>query len=160
MTDVMQLLKRCEVFIGLNDNELKKVSALPSWRRNQYNAGDFVFRENTEAKDFFIMEDGLLRLVVSYQNGNLDKLNQIPIDIITRGDVFGWSSIVSPHLSTMSAICVEASSVIMVNGAELKALLDDNKAMGYEVMQGLIRVIGKRLRDLRRFINEEKPLIA
>lgn len=158
--DVIHLLKRCEVFIGLSDNELKKISALPSWRGVHYGAGEFIFREDSEAIDFFIMENGLVRLAVSYQDINLDKLKQIPIDIITRGDVFGWSSIVSPHSSTMSAICVEASSVIMVNGAELKALLDDNKAMGYEVMQGLIRVIGNRLRDLRRFINEEKPLIA
>lgn len=158
--DVMQLLKRCEVFIGLHDDELKKISALSSWKRDQYRAGEFVFHENNEAKGFFIMEDGLVRLVVAYQDENLDKLKQIPLDIITRGDVFGWSSIISPHLSTMSAICVEASSVIVVDGAELKALLDDNKAMGYEVMQGLIRVIGNRLRDLRRFINEEKPLKA
>ncbi len=160
MIEVMHLLKRCEVFIGLDDNDLEKVSALSSWRKDQYRAGEFIFRENTKAKDFYIMENGLVRLAVSYQDGNLDKLMQIPIDIITRGDVFGWSSIISPHLSTMSAICVETSSVIIVDGVELKALLDDNKSMGYEVMQGLIRVIGTRLRDLRGFINKEKPLKA
>ena len=158
--DVMQLLRRCEVFVGLNDKDLKLVSALSSWRRDTFEAGEFIFREDAKARDFYIMEEGLVRLVVSYQDKSFDKLTQVPIDIITKGDVFGWSSIVSPYLSTMSAISVESSSVIVVDGAELKALLDSNHSLGYEVMQGLIRVIGARLRDLRRFINKEKPLKA
>ena len=158
--DVLKLLKRCEVFVGLNEKDLIKVSELSSWRRDTFEAGQFIFHEDTKAKDFYIMEDGLVRLVVSYQDKSFDKMTQIPIDIITKGDVFGWSSIVSPHLSTMSAICVESSSVIVVDGAELKALLDSDHSLGYEVMQGLIRVIGARLRDLRRFINKEKPLKA
>lgn len=158
--DVMQLLKRCEVFIGLNDNDLEKVSTLSSWRRETFKAGEFIFHEDIEVKDFHIMEEGLVRIVVSYQDESLDKLTQIPVDIITRGDVFGWSSIVSGHVATTSAICIEPSSVIVVDGAELKALLDSNHSMGYEVMQGLVRVIGTRLGDLRRFINKEKPLKA
>jgi len=150
--DAMQLLRRCELFIGLSDNELEKISALTSWRKVTFTEGEFIFHEDVEAKDFYIMENGLVRLVVSYQDKSFDKLMQIPIDVITKGDVFGWSSIVSPHFSTMSAICIEPSSVVVVDGAELKQLLDTNQSMGYEVMQGLVRVIGARLRDLRRFI--------
>jgi hypothetical protein len=40
---------------------------------------------------------------------------------------------------------------------ELIGLLDCNQSIGYEVMKGLVRVIGARFRDLRRrFANEGK----
>ena len=87
-------------------------------------------------------------------------MTQVPVDTITKGDIFGWSSLVTPHSLTMSAICVKPSSVLIVDGAELIGLMDDNYSLGYEIMKGLVRVIGARLRDLRvRFVGREKQSI-
>ena len=86
---------------------------------------------------------------MALREGEEGELTRIPVDTITKGDIFGWSSLVAPHSLTMSAICVKPSSTLAVRGAELGELMDHNHALGYEVMKGLVRVIGARLRDLR-----------
>lgn len=152
--NIISMLRRCEVFIGLNDNDLRKVAELLSWRREKYEKGDSIFLENSIAMDFYILEDGQVQLFVKV-NGQEPGVKQVGVDTITRGDVFGWSSLVSPHLLTMSALCVKPSSVLMVDGSELVSLMDSNHTLGYEIMKGLVRVIGIRLRDIRgRFVGK------
>ena len=148
--NLMQLLKRCEVFVGLSDDGLQKIADLPSWRENSYDIGDFIFHENDTATNFYIMEEGEISLIVALNGNELKDKKQTPVDTITKGDVFSWSSLVSPHSLTMSATCIKPSTVLVVDGAELSQLFDRDTALGYEVMKGLVRVIGARLRDIRR----------
>ena len=157
--DIVSILKRCEVFVGLDDSDLEKIAALHSWRRENYKEGIFIFRENVRANDFYILEEGEVRLVIDVHHEGTREVTQVPVDAITKGDVFGWSSLVSPHSLTLSALCVRPSSVMVVNGAELSALMDSDHSLGYEIMKGLVRVIGARLRDLRgRFAGKEEYL--
>jgi toluene monooxygenase system ferredoxin subunit len=138
------------VFVGLDDSDLEKIAGLPSWRRNTYGAGESVFRENDIAKDFYILEEGEVRLVVASRKGRGTKEPvRVSVDTITKGDVFGWSSLVAPHSRNMSAVCVRPSTILSITGAELSHLMDHNHSLGYEVMKSLVRVIGKRLRDLQ-----------
>jgi toluene monooxygenase system ferredoxin subunit len=138
------------VFVGLDNSDLEKIAGLPSWRRNTYGAGESVFRENDIAKDFHILEEGEVRLVVASRKGRGTKEPvRVSVDTITKGDVFGWSSLVAPHSRNMSAVCVRPSTILSITGAELSHLMDHNHTLGYEVMKSLVRVIGKRLRDLQ-----------
>jgi toluene monooxygenase system ferredoxin subunit len=146
--NLVPALRRCEVFVGLDDSDLEKVAALPSWRKETYKKGEFIFQENVAAKDFYILEDGEVRLVTGINKEDSSGVAQVPVDTITKGDVFGWSSLVAPHFLTLSAMCVKPSSILAVSGSELNALMDSNHSLGYEVMKGLVRVIGARLRDL------------
>lgn len=146
--DIMKMLKRCEVFVGLDDNDLQKIASLSSWQNDIYDTGEFIFHENAVAKNFYILESGEISLVIALYKEESKGWIQTPVDNITKGDIFGWSSLVSPNYLTTSAICTKPSSILMVDGAELGKLLDDNCSLGYEVMKGLVRVIGKRLRDL------------
>ena len=157
--DLVAVLKRCEVFMGLCDSDLEKVAALSSWRRNTYSQDEIIFQENIVAKDLYILEEGEVRLFIQVHNKGSKGVTQVPVDNITAGDIFGWSSLVAPHSLTLTAICVKPSSVSVVIGAELNALMDSDHSLGYEVMKGLVRVIGARLRDLRgRFVSEHAQL--
>lgn len=159
--DLEQVLRRCEVFVGLDDSDLKKLAGLSSWRKDTYSVGEFIFHENAVAKDFYILEDGELNLVVALHKKGATGLTQVRVDIITTGDIFGWSSLVAPYYLTLSAICIKPSTVVAVDGIELRDFFDHNHSIGYEVMKGLVRVIGARLRDLRgNLAGEEKlPLL-
>ncbi|MGB8706679.1 MAG: cyclic nucleotide-binding domain-containing protein [Dehalococcoidia bacterium] len=148
--NLAQVLRRCEVFVGLDDSDLEKIASLPSWQRNTYGTGESVFRENDVAKDFYILEEGEVRLVVASRKGRGTKEPvRVSVDTITKGDVFGWSSLVTPHSRNMSAICVRPSTILSITGTELNHLMDHNDSLGYEVMKSLVRVIGKRLRELQ-----------
>jgi CRP-like cAMP-binding protein len=147
--NLVPLLKRCELFIGLDDNDFQKIASLPSWRRTIYDAGDFIFQEGIVAKEFYILEEGEISLVVASRKEGTKKLLQVPVDTVTKGDVFGWSALVAPHSRNMSAICVKHSTVVAVSGTELNKLMDCNHSLGYETMKSLVRVVARRLRDLQ-----------
>jgi CRP/FNR family cyclic AMP-dependent transcriptional regulator len=157
MINVIPILKRCEVFVGLDDADLQKIAQLQSWQRNSYRAGDYIFHQDTLANEFFILEDGEVNLLLTVEADTSSSAREIPVDNVTTGDVFGWSSLVAPHALTMSAICIKPSTVLTVSGADLIKFLDQNHTLGYEVMKGLVRVIGARFRDLRRrFATKDK----
>jgi len=147
--DLIQLLKRCEVFVGLDDSDLQKIADLPSWRRNTYNTGDFIFQEGATSNNFYVLEDGEISLLVASRKEGTKELIQVAVDTVTKGDIFGWSSLVAPHTRSMSAICIKRSTVVVVPGTELNELMDCNHSLGYEVTKSLVRVISKRLRDLQ-----------
>ncbi len=158
--NIVQLLKRCEVFVGLDDSDLQKLAELPSWHRNTYSAGDFIFQEDSAAKQFYILEEGEISLLVASRKAGTKKLVQVPVDTVTKGDVFGWSSLVAPHSRNMSATCVKRSTVVAVSGTELNELMDRNHSLGYEVMKSLMSVVARRLRDLQSKLagKEKLPL--
>jgi len=146
---IMQLLRRCEVFVGLDDSDLQKIAALPSWQRKTYNAGDLIFREGAVSNNFYILDDGEINLLVASYKEGTKELIQVAVDTVTKGDVFGWSALVAPNTRNMSAICIKRSTVIAVSGTELNELMDSNHSLGYEVTKSLVRVIAKRLRELQ-----------
>ena len=147
--DLMQLLRRCEVFVGLDDSDLQKIAELPSWQRKTYNAGEFIFREGAVSNNFYVLDDGEINLLVASRKEGTKELIQVAVDTVTKGDVFGWSSLVAPHTRSMSAICIKRSTMIAVSGTELNELMDCNHSLGYEVTKSLVRVIAKRLRELQ-----------
>ena len=147
--NLIPLLKRCELFLGLEDSDFQEIANLPSWQKNTYDAGDFIFREGAVAKEFYILDEGEISLAVASRKEGTKRLVQVPVDTITKGDVFGWSALVAPHSRNMSAICIKRSTVIAVSGTELNELIDSNHSLGYEVMKSLLRVVAKRLRDLQ-----------
>jgi len=156
--NLVPLLKRCELFIGLEDSDFQKIANLTSWQRKTYNAGDFIFREGSVAKEFYILDEGEISLAVASRKEGTKRLVQVTVDNVTKGDVFGWSALVAPHSRNMSAICTKRSTVIAVSGTELNELIDSNHSLGFEVLKSLLRVVAKRLRDLQDKLADKRNL--
>jgi CRP-like cAMP-binding protein len=150
--DLIQMLKRCEVFVGVDDSDLQKIADLPSWHKSTYEQGEHIFNDKDIATHFYILEEGEIRLVATLNNERAHETTQVPVDTITTGDVFGWSSLISPYSLTMTAVCTKQSTVLSVVGKELTSLMDSNQALGYEILKGLVRIISARLRDLLAWI--------
>jgi CRP-like cAMP-binding protein len=147
--DLIQVLKRCEMFVGLSDDDLAIIAGLPSWRIEYFEKDSCIFKEGIVATDLYVLEDGEVNLFISRHVSGSTEKKLVHIDTVTKGDIFGWSSLVSPYSLTLTAICVKPSTIAAVQGAELLNLMDNNCSIGYEVMKGLVRVVGGRLRDLR-----------
>lgn len=147
--NIVKVLKRCEVFVGLDDPAIERIASLP-WRMDRYNKDDFIFHEGSAAQNFYILDEGEIRLVAAMRREGIEEPAAVSVDTVTKGDVFGWSSLVAPHFLVLSAVCVKPSVVAAVRGTELWRFMDANPVLGYEIMKGLIRVVGRRVRDLHR----------
>lgn len=149
---IEKTLKRAEVFLGLDDNDLSQIAALPSCREETYQPEGVIFRAGDKAKYLYVLKGGGVDLVVEAPPESAQVETQVVIDRITTGDFFGWSALVKPHFYTMSAICTEPSSVVVISGAELMALFEKEYHIGYKVFQSLSHIIGTRLRDMEQVL--------
>ncbi len=149
---IEKALKRAEVFLGLDDNDLSKIAALPSCREEAYQAEAVIFRAGDEAKYLYVLKEGEVDLVMEVPPRSKQAAAKVVVDRITTGGFFGWSSLVEPHFYTMSAICREPSRVVIISGVELMALFDKDYHVGYKVFQSLSHIIGARLRDMEQVL--------
>ena len=147
-----EALKRCELFLGLDDIELQKIVDLPSCTEKTREAQEIIFEAGKEAKNLYILEEGQVNLVVKIPTGSSDLLEETVVCTITKGSVFGWSALVPPHVYTMSAICSQHSKVVVIGGDELRTLFNEDAHFGFETMNGLIRVIGARVRNIEQLL--------
>jgi len=139
---IRQVLAVSELFNRLTDDELDKVVRICSER--VYEPGITIFKEGDESKELYIIEDGRVALEVTLRFGS-GSARQGAIDVITRGEVFGLTPICDAKIcvtqtSTVSARCIEKTKVIILNGAELCHLFEENAYAGYKIMQILASI--------------------
>lgn len=141
----LDILKRCEVFLGLTDGELGKISDLPSCTVRTYKAGTTIFREGEEASTLHVLDEGRVMLTMRLSAGRGSR--EEVVDVVTKGGILSWSVLVAPYILTRSAKCIVPCKMLSIDGKEFRFFLDKEPYTGYEIMKGVVRVIASRLRD-------------
>jgi CRP/FNR family cyclic AMP-dependent transcriptional regulator len=161
MLDKAQLAN-FEVFSGLDTAKLAAIAKAGELK--EFKENDIIFREDEAADRLYgvldgevelsiVFKDKILKAVplkdIKYEEENLSKIEvmerPIVVDSITAGEVFGWSSAVSPGMRTATARCTRASKVISIPGSDLKRICDKDPVLGYAIMGKLSEVISRRL---------------
>ena len=146
MPSIKEMLARSELFSGLSDAEVEKVAELG--RDEVYEAGEILFSEGSPAKNLYVVEEGRVALDMSLSvysgSGRYGT-----VDIMTKGDAFGWSALGGSHILTMTARCLERVEVIAIDGDSLYSLFDQDHSLGFKMMGGLIAIVDSRLRNMR-----------
>ncbi len=151
-----QALKKCPIFATLTSDELEKIANLAVDR--EYEAGTTVCQEQNGAEELLVLEEGKIALQMKLPVGQTQTGRKVTVDVVTKDEVTGWSVIIEPYVYTLTAICLQKSKVVAINGTKLRALFQNNNHMGYEVMKGLIKVVASRLDDTRQLLVSERLL--
>jgi len=149
---VLEILKRCEVFLGLDDDDLQRVVDLPSCQERSYQAQEVIFEAGGESKCFYVVIEGQVNLLVKAANSSSHLPKQSVVRTITKGGTFGWSALVPPHVRILSATCKSPARVLEISGYELRTLFDRYPHLGYEVLNCLLRVIVSRVRNIEQLL--------
>ncbi len=83
---------------------------------------------------------------------------QVTVDIITKGDVMGWSAVVEPYLYTLGAKCIDDTKVITFDAEKLREILNADKALGFKFMHAIAKVIAARLTHTEIILVGERVL--
>jgi CRP-like cAMP-binding protein len=149
---IIDTLKRCEVFLGLNDNDLQEIADLPSCQEEAYQAQQVIFESGGEARYFYVVEEGQVNLVLRESISPSYLPKHTVVRTVTKGGTFGWSAVVPPHFRILGATAKSASRVLGINGNELLTLFDREPRLGYEVMNSLLRVIATSFRNIEQLL--------
>jgi CRP-like cAMP-binding protein len=136
------------IFSELNDNELENIAEIA--KLEKYDKGRRIFQEKSIATSLYLVKKGSIEIRMLGQGGE-----EMGIDSLGPGEVFGWSAVTEPHAFTAASYAVEASDVFVVSGSVLRDLFKKNNHIGYKVMMKVASVIAQRLRSLNeKCVNE------
>ena len=146
----IQVLKEIGVFEGLDDGELAKIAELCHERT--LDAGVLYFSQGHNATELHLCRSGKVDIMVRL----IEPWGiEVTVHTIKGGGVFGWSSLVEPHIYTASAKCVERTEEIYIKAADLTKLFERNHNMGYVLMRNLAAVISSRLTEYQQKLSVE-----
>jgi signal transduction histidine kinase len=141
---IVERLARSDIFGDLAQDELAAIAQFCSERT--YDEGQAVLIEGEPAKYLFLVERGKLALEKKVQLGRHSTPRNATIDYILPGTTAGFSALTQPHIYSTSAICVEPTRVIVIDGSGLLTFLEGHPAAGMKVMNTLVTVVGSRYR--------------
>ena len=145
--DKREIIKTSQLFWRTFDNQIDKLVDL--CQEKSYEAGACIFCEGENARDLYIVEEGKVALEMEIRIGSRTR-KQATIDVITKGQIFGWSAVSERPVLTASAISVEDTKLLVFSGNLIRHLCDEDTDLCRKVMQELVNVVENRLSHARR----------
>ena len=136
-------LRRVPLFNELSELELASIAA--NVISNSYKAGQVIFSEGDKGSDLLVVEEGCVRVVKTAPNGR-----QQLISIERAGSSLGEVSAFDGGPYSTTAIAIDSVVLLRISGGQFRGLCLSHP----EVALKVIRVLGHRLRQLRRLVEE------
>jgi signal transduction histidine kinase len=133
-----------EIFGGLSEPDLLAIAEFCSEETSH--EGHALLVEGEPAVKLFIVQRGKLALEKKVQLGRHSTPRNATIDYVNPGQAAGFSALTEPHTYSTSAICVEPTRVLTVDGVKLRDYLETHPAAGFTVMNTLSVLVGNRYR--------------
>ncbi len=137
-------LEKYEILKGVTPELLTKIASFASYE--DFEPGDCLTFEGTPAENFFLIEEGKVSILTERWDESLPQGEELrPIQTLNKGDVLGWSWIVSPYVWSFTANALTRTQTIQIDGLKLRDYLDLNPWYGYELLKRFVRMLKDRL---------------
>jgi CRP-like cAMP-binding protein len=136
-------IKQSELFLGTSMDFVKKIMDIA--RMISHEKGDILFHENDEARYFYILLNGRVKLSVGGES-------QVVYDVGQNGEAFGWSSLIGRNVYSASAKCVDSTKLLVTDRVKLGKVLEEDPANGIIFMKHLAATLGNRLIETYKMI--------
>lgn len=129
------------LFAGLEQGALERIAAI--CRRQDHAADDVLYRPGDEAEEVYVLLSG--RVNFTLVSGGQSKRAG---SVISNRMVFGWAALIPEHPRRVAtAVCIEPSTILAINGDELLAFLESEPKVGFLVMQRLAAMIARNFME-------------
>ena len=152
----VDLLKQYTFFKGFRDEQIKILADIAT--QESYKADFLLWKKGDPAKNLYFLEGGKVLLFLDAYMGTTRPPVFVSVDLITKGDVMGWSSVIEPYVYTLGARCIDDSKAIVFDGAKLRKLLDKDSKLAYKFMHATAKVIATRLNNTEIILVGERGL--
>jgi CRP-like cAMP-binding protein len=131
------------VLKGLDPQQIAQIAGYA--RLVQFQPGQRVFQHDTDAEAFYIVQKGRVTVEIPALTGD-------PLVIQTLGDdsMLGWSWMIPPYMWSFDARAAIATTVVAVDGKQLREACDADPVLGYALMKRFAVLMAERLNAARR----------
>ncbi len=139
--DIVRALAQAELFAGLDEGTLNRIAQISSILHCDEN--HVLYQPGDDASDAFVLIRGRVRFKLD--GGGAAQSSG---SVMSSRRVFGWAALVPEHPRRVAtAVCLEPSEVIAIDGEELLDILAENTAAGFTVMRRLTEVVARSFMD-------------
>ena len=150
--DTIAVLKRCEIFIGLDDVDFQKIVELASCPCRAFQKEEIIFKAGDQAEHLYVVEEGQVDLLIKGSGSSPYLPGQTVVCSVSKGGIFGWPAVVPPHVFSLTAVCRTPARILNIKGEELRKLFKENPGIGLEVTNSLLRVISSRFKHIEQLL--------
>jgi CRP-like cAMP-binding protein len=127
----------------------------------EFSDTDIIFKHGETARTIYgvlegeialslVFEDKVLKADIDYEESLQRRFEvfekPIVVEVVHSGEIFGWSALVSPHISTATATCRGPVKLFAISGDAMRRLFAEDAELGFSVMNRLSELISQRLR--------------
>lgn len=142
--NVVEHLRRVEVFSGLNDRELLQVAATCKARRLA--AGHVVFQEGDEGDDMMVILEGCVRVSITTRLPD-GTTTPSTINMLYAGQSFGEMVLLGGATRSATVSCVDPCVLLVIRERDFAELCEHNPRIGYRVMRNMASDLVYKLRS-------------
>ncbi len=153
-----ELLRRYPFFAGFNREQIDDLARVA--KEEAVKAGHQFVYEGKRLTNFYLVLEGRVGIIIMVPDREIEQslTRQITNNLITQdvtvstvgeGEVFGWSAIVPPNLSTANVKALTSCRVLVFNYQELRPIIDQDCCFGHLLTMKVAQIIRDRLRDKR-----------
>ena len=135
-------LKNIRFFDNYNDEHLKILIGISSIK--EFKVKDILFEQYDELSDVYILLEGCLSIGIS-----LSQEKRIRLGTIEEGQLFSWSAVFRPYISTAWVMATCPTKVLAIDSKKLNLELQNNCEFGFITMSKIAQTISNRLSDTR-----------
>jgi CRP-like cAMP-binding protein len=152
----VDMLNNFRLFEGFSDQDLRKFADMAT--EEFYKVGTQLWKKGDPAKSLLLLVEGKALMTLDIDAGSHTAPIRVTVDIVTKGEGLGWSSVVEPYLYTRTVRCLDDSKVIAFEAAKLREILNEDKALGFKFMHAIAKVIRNRLSHTEIILIGERGL--
>ena len=139
-------LNSCYLFKGLPQSKIERIVAIT--QEQHFQKGQWLFQEGLEAKHLYLVKEGAVELVIK-----VEDTIEIPIAIIRPDNgCLGIGALVEPYLYSLSARCLDDSTLFVITKTQLHELMADDFELHCAIMTNLAKKLLHRLKETRQEI--------
>jgi CRP-like cAMP-binding protein len=135
-------LKKIRFFENYSDKQLQTIASISFLK--EYKVKEVLFEQYDELSDVAVLKEGTLSLGIS-----LAAEKRIHLGTIEEGQLFSWSAVFSPNISTAWVTAVTPARVIAINAKKLNEEFVKDCDFGFKTMSKIAQTISQRLSDTR-----------
>ena len=142
-----EILQQTEAFEQLTREELAPI--LEFSKLQDFTEGRRLFKDGEPAGNLWVLSEGMIDLRFELPGGR-ETSDEQTISTLSESQIFGWSSMIPPYKYKLSAYCISRQCrVLAIDAGQLMEYFRAHPDIGYRVLSGMIRVVGKRFRQLQ-----------
>jgi len=138
-------LRETDIFAGLSNHELEQIAKVCT--QHTYKAGQRCAIQGETIDELRIVNGG--KVAVELRMEVAPYTQTLSIATLTKGNVFAWSALVGQDAHTVSARCIDSTSVICIKASDLQQVFKERPSIERVVMKNLASVINSQLKDSR-----------